>query len=464
MKRILVLAAIILGCALFFTGCTGGSTDRNDELEASLDETYTNLTDTFSDSGSKFSMIEEYLESWANSNEIKVVEISDHYMVLRNGATEGMKETDSVSLLCPVDTADMTHSNHSLAVGLTSLLGPDSHGRIELIVAQSEVDGFLGADGIPGKYLNGNNIIDIDAATESGLHTSGSYEFDATLFKGMHYESPEYSNAYEVSVNIGSYRDAFDFEKNCPNPIEVIGDYLATCKSSAYLFQLSSFDCKLSGCGTPVSANAVIIIDDNNVSKMQKKFDKSFEKMNKACSKLGIDFVYTFTEAQMPERALKDDDASRIISLLYTIDPGIFCQDEKNGEIIAACDFMKLTLNEDKFVLKMNARSKTKEYLSEMRQTIITTAGLSDLKYNLSDTYTAWNSNDKLASYFRAALNINEDEDTSTLRTSDLNVLAAKKSSLNCIYYGIGKSDDQAAMENIIDFMSTLANSQDAEN
>ncbi len=456
MRKILVLAALFVTSAMLcLTGC--GSGDRQGELETIYSDTYEELQETFSDSGSKFTMVEEYVRSWAKSNDIKVLDQADSYMILKNKKTKDAKDAKSVTLHCSVDTQDMINTNHILATSLTSLLGPETHGTIKLIISDAGTNDFAGVRQIPADQLKTGNLIHLKDSEKKELKTFGSYAFDATLHKGIKREKPTHTNAYEITMNVGNYKDSFDYTNKYPDPIEVVGNYLATSKSSGYLFQLASFKSKKSDGGTPESAKAVIVIDDNNVEKMQKRFDKSFDSIKKRCEKLGIDFVYTFTETSMPKQVIDDKSSGRLISLLYTLDPGIFYQDEDTGEIISAKEFVKVSTKGDQFTLKVKGRSKTEASLTELKQALATMAGLSDVKCNVTKEYTTWSSKDDTAAYFREALGVAEDDEISTLKTSELNILAEKRPSLSCLSYGFSLAEDKDAITAITGFMSHVA-------
>lgn len=456
MKKILVLVvALMMTALLFLTGCSVDDS-REGQLNDILDETNAGLVDTFSDSTTKFEMVEDYLASWAKNNNIEVTKTGKHCMVLTNKATEGIK-CDSLALHVAVDTEDMTSTNRPLAVALTSLLGPEQHGKIKLIVTETNDEGYMGSDAIAEKYLKVDNLISINQRSKVDLKIGGAYAFDATLNKEVSYEEPTYAHAYEIKLTIDNYKDAFDYTAKYPNPIDVIGSYLASNQSSGKLFQLASFKCKVSDCSTPYSASAIVVIDDNNVESMKKKFDKSYESVNKKCDKIEANFVYTMNETTMPEKVLTHESSSSLISLMYTLDTGIYYQDEDSGDIISANTITNLKAKDGKFILDLTGRSKTKESLVEMNTALKTTAGLTDYNYSAGKPYITWEAQDELADYFLEALSMSREDNHTTLLTSDLNILTSKKPGLNCILYSVSDDNDTAAMHNFIHFMSHLA-------
>ncbi|MBQ0078768.1 MAG: hypothetical protein KBS66_02605 [Eubacterium sp.] len=463
MKKILTLmVAICMASVMFLTGCASGNSEEG-ALDEILEETYTGLTGTFSDDSANFSMVEDYVSSWAKAHDIEVVATGKHCMVLKNKATEGIK-ADKLALHVAVDTNDMTSSTQPLAVALTSLVGPEEHGTLKLIITETTAEGFLGSEVLADKHIaKMNELISINQRKKPDLKIGGSYAFDAKLHRKVEYQEPTYTNAYEIKMTIENYKDSFDYTAKYPNPIDIVGSYLATNQSSGKLFQLASFDCKVSECGTPYSATAVVVIDDNNVESMKKKFDKAFEKLEKKCDKIEADFVYTMSETTLPEKVLTHESSASIISMLYTIDTGIFYQDEESGDIISANAISNIKLKGSNFTLNMTGRSKTADSLKEMNSALRTTAGLCDVDYEPSEVYTTWKSNEDMANFFMEAMSQKPEEDHTTLLTSDLNILTKKKPDLNCILYSISDDNDKALMHNIIHYIRHLAGTEETE-
>lgn len=458
-KAIVLITSLLLTCTLFLTGCSVSEESIENQRKSTLNETYKTLADTFGDSGSKFSMVEEYIKSWSKTNDIEVTKMSDHYIVLTNKATKSGANSESVALQCSVNTSDMSSSNRPLAVGLTSLLGPEEHGMIRLIVTETTESGFLGSSLINSKYLNVDHVIRLTNKDDEDITVAGAFASDVSLSRKLSYESPSYSNAYEITMTISDYNDSFDFSRKFPNPIDVVGSYLASCQSSGKLFQLASFKSKVTESYTPYSATAVVVIDNNNIDSMKSKYEKSLEKVKKKCDKLDVNFVYTMTEVSLPSKVISNNDKSDIISLMYTIDPGICYQDEESGEIISANDYVRINTSNKKFKLDVSARSKTKEAMKELLQSLSTTAGLCDIKSKASDIYMTWSSNKEMTDFFATALSIDINNDNNalrTLKTSDLNILTNKNKKIKAIQYSIPEDGESVAMLNCIHFISYL--------
>lgn len=458
MRRFFILAVIsALMSMVFLSGCSAGAADRESELKDTLKSTYEDLTSTFSGNDGKYSLVSEYLYSWAKKNGLEVSENADNYMVITNPATEGCEKKESTVLQCAVKTADMDNSMQPLAVSLTSLLGPESHGKITLIVTEDSDGQLIGASSVNPKYYQCDNFINMQYGSETRLLTSGSNALTSNMTADIDTSSPSYSKAFTITMSMSEYADPYDFDTHYPNPVETIGALLATEKSSGNLFQLASFNCKYESGYTPSSATAVVVIDDNDVDSFTKKFDKSYESVKKKFDKLEKHFVYTMTETSTPSSVIANSYSDNIISLMYTLQTGIYLQDEESGEIISASDISSINTDGKKLQVTINSRSLQPDVLEEMSNTFSTTSGLCDIKYSASERTKTWSSdeNKDLAKFFQKALSFDESDFLATLKSSECDIFSSKSSGLNIISYSFNSENRESAMLNTLHFLES---------
>ena len=121
---IAMVTVVLMTSAVFLSGCSLGTPDRETELKDTLSDTYSELNSTFSGNTGKYPLVAEYLTSWAKSNDLTVKENAEHYMVIVNPATKGCGKKESTVLECAVKTGDFDNSMQPLAVSMTALLGP----------------------------------------------------------------------------------------------------------------------------------------------------------------------------------------------------------------------------------------------------------------------------------------------------------------------------------------------------
>lgn len=459
MRRFFISISIIslIIATIFLSSCSIGEASREEELRDTLKTTYDELNSTFSGDNGKYSLVSEYLYSWAKKNELNITENKDNYMVITNPATKGYEKKESTVIQCAVKTNDISGSMQPLAVSLTSLLGPETHGKIALIVTEDDAGHFTGAEAVDPKYYKEDNFINMQYASETSLLTSGSRALTSTMTSDISTASPSYTKTYAITMSMSAYADPFNFDKHYPNPVETIGSLLATEKSSGNLFQLASFNCKAENNYTPVSATAIVVIDDNDIESFTKKFNKSYESIKKKFDKLDDHFVYTMTETSKPSTVISNQHSDNIISLMYTLKTGIYLQDEENGEIISASDISSINTEDKKLNVTINSRSLQEGILDEMSTAFSTTSGLCDIKYSASKKTTTWSAdkNKDLAQFFQDALSFKDPTKLSTLSSSECDIFASKVPDLNIISYKFNSENREAAFINTLHFLES---------
>lgn len=456
-KFFLILVSLVLTLSLFLTGCGEKEEDRADVLKETLESTYKDLTSTFSGETGQYDLVAEYLKSWANKKEIEIAYTHENYMIMVNPATEGLEDVETIVLQCAIETNNFGNSLQALAISLTSLLGPEIHGEIKLIITECRDGEFLGAAAIEAEQCASDHFINIQHSDDVQLFTAGAHEQTAVMTSELSMTEPSYPHAYAITMTIAGYHDPFDFDGRYPNPVEIVGNLLANAKSSGELFQLASFECEGSPGYTPTTATAIVVIDSNDVESFTKKFNSSYRNMKERFEKLEDNFVYTFTETALPAQVMTGTSSDNIISLMYTLKTGIYLQDEDTGEVISASNISHVTTVDNKFSLSMIFRSIDTAVLQEMSDVFLTTSGLCDITYTPSESHVTWSSDKKkeLAAFFTDALGSQDSIFTSTLESNEADILSAK-CPLNMVSYRFNIHHAEAASMNILHFQESL--------
>lgn len=458
MKRFfIILTILIMAASLLLSGCSLSDAGREKELEDVLKTTYEELGSTFSGEEGSYSLVAEYLSSWAKKNSIEVTESDEHYIVLTNPATKNNGSSKSAVFQCSLETSDMKSSVETLAIGMTALLGPDSHGDISLIVTENNNGEFTGAKALPEKYCGYDNLINLTHSKDTKLLDEGAFEMTGKMSSEISMTVPSYSNAFAITMSMPEFTDPFAFDKNYPNPVEVIGGLLATEKSSGKLFQIASFECEETAGYNPSSATAIVVVDENNIESFTKKFEKSYENMEERFDKLEDDFVYTMTETSMPDYVMSNQSSDNIISLMYTLKTGIYLQEEDSGLIVSASGISSISTSGEELNVTVTARSLMEETLDEMSCVFLTTSGLCDIEYEASDKRKLWTSDSKTSGFFREALELDETDQSSAVKSSECELFAEKNHNLSIISYYCNMDKGQTALANLLHFTESLA-------
>lgn len=463
MKRILpVFISLIFAFAFILSGC--GELDRNAELKDMLDANETSLEETFAEETCEYDMFTDYMETWAKSSNVKLEYKGESSTVLINEATKGCGKEDSTVLLCNLDTSDVQSSLGTLATAQTALLGPEKHGKITLIITEKNCGQFTGIKDVPVKYLSADNLINLQPSNSDTVLVSGPRNAVCEMREKGKTRPTRYGNAYEISMTMPEYTDPYDFVKdnNYPNPINTIGSLLATQKSAGKLFDIADFSCECHDGYTPYSAKAVIVIDDNNVESFNNRFSKAYDSVEKKFDKLEADFVFTFTETDMPDSVLSEEVSNNLISLMYTLNTGICLQEEESGIINAASYIKSIDTSKGSLGIDIDLRTRGESYLDSISTEYQTTAGLCSTDYSCEKKGLIWEAKDKsdLKNFFTDAVPLLDGDSDMSLRTYENDIIVRELPNQNMIIYTFEGGHKATAMENLLDFMNPDYNNQ----
>ena len=457
MKRLLLLfISFIFIVSLTLSGCS--DPDRKGELREFLSSNEDAYSEAFVEEECDFSAFIEYMKLWAEANSVEVAFEGEHSIVLKNPATEGFEAEPSCVLTCGFNTQNATGGKAVISTSQTALLGPAEHGDITLAITERAGTQLVGIDELPSEYLASDNIISLNTGNNNVILNAGPVAAKCSFHNDGTPEPSTYSQAFAITLTMPEYTDPFDFVKgsNYPNPINTIGSFLASNKSSGKLFDIASFESKDHAGYTPYYAKAVIVVDANNIESFKSRFEKSYDNMEGKFEDLEAEFEYTMEETDMPEEVLSDDVADNLISLMYTLNTGVCLQDEESGLIYAASYIKSISTEEGNLKLKMGIRSRGESYLDSLSAEYETTAGLCSTAFDFSKGGRLWATDEKssLVKYFTSCVPLQGQAETAvSLRTYETDLIAKDLPDQDMIIYTFEKGDRKTVLENLVDFM-----------
>ena len=92
----------------------------------------------------------------------------------------------------------------------------------------------------------------------------------------------------------------------------------------------------------PRRAEAVIVLQENDVTSFTSRFENSYENVAEYYEDLDESFEYTMTEIALPDRVIADDDTANIVSLMYTIINGTYYRSD-DDEVTAFSNIGKIS-------------------------------------------------------------------------------------------------------------------------
>lgn len=449
--------SFIIAVSLSLSGCS--EMDRSGELREFLSLNEDSFSEAFTEEPCSFSDFNNYMENWAKASNIEIAYKGEHSLVLKNSATSGYDDEPSCLILCGFNTESASKNKRVITTAQTSLLGPVEHGDILLAISETVGDQFVGIEEIPKKHLACDNLINLSKGSNNNILTSGPVAAVSTFHRSGKLTESNYAQAFEIKLSMpAEYTDPFDFGKdsNYPNPINVIGGFLASGKSSGKLFDIASFESKANEGYAPYYASAVVVVDSNHIESFQSRFEKSFENIQEKFEDLESEFEYTMEETDMPEKVLSDDVATGLISLMYTLNTGVCEQDEESGVIYSASYLKSANTQKGDLDISVGIRARGESYLDSLSAEYETTAGLCSTKYDFKRSGRLWNSdpNSNLVTFFTGCVpQTGPVESSVSLKATENDFIAEKLPDQNMIIYAFEKGDRKTALENITNFL-----------
>ncbi len=457
MKRIFpIIISVIMVTALLFTGCSAGINKLS--VKDSVDASAELLTDALKGDRT-FDTFVKTVSEWADTNDIKVSTSSDNVLILKRSASESATSSESFTFHAGIDLSSEEMTEDSIVAAsavMTSLYSPVNHGDITGIFTLIENGDPVGAAALSETYLDTDNFIDMTYSSEESLSSSISVSSEMEAYKSLSMSSPQYTEAYQITLSGKANQSAYKSRGTYPNAIQTIGDLLAGCQSSTILFELASFNGGDATDKLPAQASAVIVLHENDVESFIKKFDKSFSKVEESYEDADdpeASFEYTMEQVELPSSVINKEDTENIVSLMYTMINGNYLRDEETDQVMAVSNIGRVATADGTFALNVNAKSLDPSIMDDIHTTVATICGLCDIQYKEISTTPAWNnsSDSAMASTLSDAMKI---ELSTSLESKTAAIFVEKNPKLNLIIYGFQQNDLMNGLDSIFDYMT----------
>lgn len=464
MKRIfpLLLISAFIVVFLLFTGCSGGEQAKEPSVKESMELNYDEIAEA-SESAADFQSISDFLTQWAGKNDVTVKSGNDKYIVLSKAASAGYESAEDFTFHCGIclDTPeDRTEDLQSAAAVMTALSRAENHGEVTGIFTLEKEGQPLGASALGSQYLKTDNFISVDYGSTAVINSVAASS-DILASKELTTRSPQYTKAYKISFEGTPYKSPYKYQGAYPNGIKTIGDLLASCQSSSVLFELSSFKGGSSSALYPQKAEAVIVLQENDVESFTTRFEKSYEKVEESYQDLEESFQYTMTEAELPGSVISGEDTAHIVSLMYTMINGTYLRSD-DKEVAASSNIGKVSTKKQMFRMEINAKSLQNTLMDEMHTVFQTTCGLCDVDYSELSTSGLWYASADTP-LIRALSEGLGREPSGTLENTAASVFLKKKADLNMVIWNTQLEDAEDDLQVLLDYMASFGNQNENE-
>lgn len=443
---------MIIG-VLSLSGCFFDSKETKLSVKECLDAEYDALIENL-EAAVSFQDAADYLTDWAKENQIKVKTQNDKYLVLFKPASGQEKESTqrSLTLHCPVSISDIGATAHLAATTMATLYSAENHGDLTAVFTAQVKGQPTGSSALNRKYLDSDGIVQLHYSKEAEIDPAIGASSEIQMSHKLKKTAPKYTKAYKIELEGVSYRSAYS-HGGFVNPIKVIGDLLASCKSTSVLFELASFQGGEKSDLLPSHASAVIVLQENDVESFTSRFERSCERVDENYKERDESFTYKLTETALPAAVISDEDTSNIVSLMYTLTDGTYLRSD-DGELIAASNIGTVTTDNNRFLMNINARSLNPAVMDEMKTIFQTTGGLCDITYQEKSSKDGWTA--PKDSVLKEFLSENAQVTSGALENIDASALLEKEDNPDLVLCGLRKKNAATQIEAFLEFMSGI--------
>lgn len=384
---LLALIIILAGAYLYYQ-------TMEDNWKEKLEKKTISYQEVIGDSLSSFTSVKKanaLLETWSQGKNISTEKIGDNILAVSKKASPGKEDLPESVLFCTYDTLSPKSSIDSIALALAILKIDMEQGAIKVIFSGDTDRSFAEYQKIPKEIISENSSVFVINSGKKHMYsmmTGGSKAY--SLSKS--YASEDRTKEVAIKIFIDKAPGGIPDTKisSNPNPVIIIGKILAKMQSDALNFELAEFNGGTGSSIYPESASATIVVNKDDFDRFNNKLLNAQEDFKDKYEKDFPDAKFSYEAIQsLPEKVINKEDSSRLLSLLYTMIDGIYYKDE-DGEVVCISSINMVSTANDIMSVKLSTSSLSSAMISEMDQTILTLAGLSEFNSTLINNVNIW--------------------------------------------------------------------------
>ncbi len=385
---ILILTLIL---SMTLTGC-GDEFANSEKVDTKVYEAMLNSSFALADTAKNSQVLSDYIEKWARGNDnFKVSHDKHGNVIVSVKALEEYKNAPSTILHCSLETAAPQRTAYAMTTIMYIMEHSQNHGFIRAVFSEPQ----NGIKQIKKGYLEAESIISLDWSKNNNIMIGSAGRNDYQVHKNIEYQDASYPNAFRITIM--GISPTLASKTNQINPIKAVGKLLAELKSTGVLLEIAEFNSGYmnddgefvaeanESDGYPTGISTVVMVNDNDVNKLTKKFTKSQTKTLEKYAEDNPNLVYDFIALETPEgqKVISSDDTSKLISFIYTCPFGIYEKDDE-GNPVSITNLLSCTTLNGSVDMKLCSMCESEKKLSSLDTVYKTLAGL----YELEETKT----------------------------------------------------------------------------
>ena len=288
-------------------------------------------------------------------------------------------------------------ADNGIAIAMAMALVDDSdirHPPLELLFTVDEESGLNGAKGLDPGMVHGRIMINLDSEDE-GVFTvgcAGGHDLEL-MWRPEITAIPDHWVALRLDLGgLKGGHSGIDIHRNRGNANKLLARALDELRRTK-AFRLVSIDGGSRHNAIPRDAAAVIVLDSQDETALQREFSKVAQKLRETemAAEPGVTLTLTPGEALDSIVALTAADTERLIDLLLALPHGVISVSRAfAGEIQTSCNLATVRLVEGKVCILSSQRSSTRAGLEAVTRQVLAVAGLVGAENRSTTAYPPW--------------------------------------------------------------------------
>ncbi|MBK5261426.1 MAG: hypothetical protein JJE17_02485 [Peptostreptococcaceae bacterium] len=252
---------------------------------------------------------DNYLLKRANERDIRASYDKNKNVIMLKTPSEGHSSENTVNIHITIGLNNMEDRGVSVAMSLYMIENVPENNFMRILFTNNENGDFAGAKGLSSRYLNADNQIILDWSNDKANDPPKFNVINGSVATATHkmitsfdYKDSAYSEAYEVSISNLNDGKSSAYSGKHPNPIKILGDLMASCKSSGILFELGSLNGGSSADTYLSDASITMVINENDVNRFTNKVETAQKKFSDNYAKTEENYTYTLAKIPKPEK------------------------------------------------------------------------------------------------------------------------------------------------------------------
>lgn len=434
MKKIITMMGIIIVIVGLLGSCGFFLNPNETSIKDDIYLEYETMMDAFVEVKS-ITDVSDYLLFWAQTFGMESQKDRSQSVIIETLESTDGEDATPIAIECGISLENLAEDLRAVAISLVLLKEIDGANPLRVLFVPYEEDNYYGAKNLASDFLKNTQMIHLNTRYPNNVLNQGASSKLAYIERDIDLKKPTYEMAYQITID--GFNDEFaDTEFSVtPNGINELGILFALFKSNGMLFEIADFSGSSSSEFAPVSASAIMVINQNDMKSLEYYYDKMENKLTKSYQEVYPDMFVTLSAIDLPPTVLSNEDTDRLVSFIYTIFNGLCGESEFDFSTLN-----KVNTTKSKFSCSLLLHNLVNPEALEENDDLNVICNLNDMNYKLMEIHKGWYQ-DSDSEFVQGFLSAIDKKPKGTFFDSSLVEYQVRNKEMEMLSYGVDLKD-----------------------